>query len=212
MERNKKFVIIDYGMGNLRSVLNAFVFLGLDAAISNRREDMFRADAIVLPGVGAFGEAVSNLNRLGIRDSLDKRVLEDKVPYLGICLGMQLVSNGSEEGGYHRGFGWISGETVRIPVAGSTRLPHIGWNDIKILKKEPLFESVNTDMNFYFVHSFFVDCDPEYISAVCSYDVEITAALQKDNIFATQFHPERSQENGLRVLRAFANFTEGYDA
>ncbi|OGH12425.1 MAG: imidazole glycerol phosphate synthase, glutamine amidotransferase subunit [Candidatus Levybacteria bacterium RIFCSPHIGHO2_01_FULL_36_15] len=206
----KTFVVVDYGMGNLKSVVNAFKFLGESAKISNKRKDIEKADAIIIPGVGAFGEAMNNLQKLDLVKILNKKVLKDKVPMLGICLGMQLIAQDSEEGGFNKGFGWIDGHVRKIKVYNNTRLPHVGWNDISILKKKPLFNNISKDCNFYFVHSYYVDCDESIVSAETKYDVKITAAIQKENMFATQFHPEKSQENGLRVLKGFINFVQNY--
>lgn len=205
---NKFFVIVDYGMGNLQSVLNAFKFLNCNAVISDKTEDVERADAVILPGVGAFGEAMRNLKKIKMIDALNVHVMEKKKPFLGICLGMQLIALDSEENGNHTGLGWIPGHVKMIKVPQRLRLPHIGWNDISITKESPLFKRIINDSNFYFVHSFQVECDDRYIMATCTYGAEVTAAIQAGNIFATQFHPEKSQENGLRVLRGFAGYVE----
>ena len=207
-DKSGKFVIIDYRMGNLQSVANAFSFLGVESLISNKKEDILNAEAIIIPGVGAFGEAMNNLNQLGIIPLLTEQIMVNKLPFLGICLGMQLIVEDSEEGGFCKGLGWIPGHVKKIIVQEGTRLPHIGWNDVTVLKKEPLFMDIKRDFNFYFVHSFHVECDREYISAVCEYDSEIAASLQKDNIFAVQFHPEKSQVNGLKFLRNFIDYVK----
>ncbi len=204
-ESKKHFAIVDYGMGNLQSVLNALNFLGQDASIVTKPEEIRNAGAIIIPGVGAFSKAMNNIQNMGIIDILNVKVLVEKTPFLGICLGMQLIAEYSTEGGKHKGLGWIPGHVDVIPVKKGTRLPHVGWNEIKVHKEEPLYRKISQDFNFYFVHSFCMNCDPEYISASCLYDVEITASIQKDNIFATQFHPEKSQSNGLKVLRQFIN-------
>lgn len=209
-EVEKKIFVVNYGMGNLCSIVNAFKFLGANILISNRKEDLTKADALVLPGVGAFAKAMDNLKNLSIIDVLTQKVIKNKIPFLGICLGMQLIAEDSEEDGYHKGLGWISGNVRKIRVKKGTRLPHIGWNDINICKIDPLFRNIKNDFDFYFVHSFHVECEESYISAKCKYDVDITASLQKDNIFATQFHPEKSQENGLKVLREFINYVQNH--
>jgi glutamine amidotransferase len=205
---NKIFVIVDYGMGNLQSVLNAFKYLNCNAVISDKIEDVERADAVILPGVGAFGEAMRNLKNIKMIDALNVHVMEKKKPFLGICLGMQLIVLDSEENGNHKGLGWIPGHVRMIKVPQQLRLPHIGWNDVSFTKESPLFKHIINDSNFYFVHSFQVECDDRYITATCTYGAEVTAAIQERNIFATQFHPEKSQENGLRVLRGFADYVE----
>jgi imidazole glycerol-phosphate synthase subunit HisH len=206
----KLFVIIDYGMGNLQSVANAFAYLNCNAVISSDKEDVRKADAVILPGVGAFGEAMNNLRELKIIDELNRQVLEKKKPFLGICLGMQLIALDSTENGINNGLGWIPGHVRMIPIPSHLRLPHIGWNDIRVTGKTPLFERIHKDFNFYFVHSYQMECDDCYIVAKCDYGVEVTAAIQHENIFATQFHPEKSQENGLRLLRNFVNYVESY--
>jgi glutamine amidotransferase len=200
-----KFAIVDYGMGNLRSVLNAFKILGEFAYIAEFPEQIENADAIIIPGVGAFGEAMKNLNEMDIIETLNQKVLIEKKPFLGICLGMQLIAESSMEGGKHLGLGWIPGQVEMIPVNKGTRLPHIGWNDITVKQKEPLFRNIDGDNSFYFVHSYYLNCKSEYVSATVDYDVEITAAVQKDNIYAVQFHPEKSQNTGLILLRQFIN-------
>lgn len=207
---DKLFVIVDYGMGNLKSVLNALRFLGCNALISNKAEDIERANAVILPGVGAFREAMDNLKQLGLVDALNKQILENKKPFLGICLGMQLIAKDSEEKGYYKGLGWIDGNVRRIAVRGGQRLPHIGWNNITILKENPLFTGISSDFNFYFVHSYHLQCNESCVSAECNYGIDVAAALQKKNIFAVQFHPEKSQSNGLRLLRNFINAVESY--
>jgi glutamine amidotransferase len=202
------FAIIDYGMGNLKSVANAFSFLGQEVRLVKDPAEIDGARAIILPGVGAFGQAMENLRRLKLVDALNEHVLVRKVPFLGICLGMQLVAQTSEELGTHEGLGWIKGHVKRVGVKEGTRLPHIGWNDIKVCTPDPLFSRISHDRNFYFVHSFHIECDDVFISAKCHYDVDVTAAIQKENIFATQFHPEKSQENGLRLLRRFIEYAD----
>jgi len=205
------FVIVDYGMGNLRSVANALRFLGCKTVITNNQKDIVNSQAIILPGVGAFGEAMNNLNQLGLVDLLRQQALIEKKPLLGICLGMQLLADSSQENGCYQGLGIIKGDVIKIPLKSSLRLPHIGWNDIEIIKQHPLFDNIQDEKNFYFVHSYFLNCDEAYISSYCFYGSWITASIQKENIFATQFHPEKSQGNGLRVLRAFSDFARRHN-
>lgn len=202
------FVIVDYGMGNLKSVENALRFLGCTTIVSSKPSDILRADAIILPGVGAFGQAMHNLKEMDLIAPLHTQVMDKKKPFLGICLGMQLIALDSEEGGLHKGFGWVSGNVRKLKVSKDYRLPHIGWNDINIRIPKPLFDRLEDDVNFFFVHSYHIECDKQYISATVRYDVEVTAALQKDNIYATQFHPEKSQKNGLKVLRNFITLAD----
>lgn len=204
----KRIVVVDYGMGNLKSVVNALLFLRINALVSNKKQDIITADAIILPGVGAFGEAMKNLQNLGLIDTLHDQVMEKKKPFLGICLGMQLIADGSDEFGLHKGLGWIHGHVKKLDVGQNLRLPHIGWNDIQIIKQEPLFTGITVEPVYYFVHSFHFECEEKYIAAKCRYGSDFAAAVHKDNIFATQFHPEKSQHKGLRLMRNFMNHVE----
>ncbi len=199
-------LIIDYGVGNHLSVLNALDFLGYRYAVSNRREDIEEAQGFILPGVGAFGEAMQNLNRLDIVAVLKEQVAAKRKPLLGICLGMQLLAEDSEEKGTHKGLGLIKGHVVELKPAQKLRVPHVGWNSLKIRNKAPLFERTGTEPHFYFDHSYHFKCDPSCVSATCAYGEEITAAVQKDNIFGVQFHPEKGQSNGLKLFRGFFEY------
>ncbi len=203
--RKTDIVVIDYGVGNLRSVTNALERLGCAYTLSDRPEDIERAVAYILPGVGAFAEAMQNLHNHGIIDILRREVVEKKKPLLGICLGMQVLAEGSTEGGFHKGLGWIPGHVDKISGEG-VRVPHVGWNDLVVCTKEPLFLTLPEAPRFYFDHSYRFEVAPEYIAATCSYGGEIVAAVQKGNIFGVQFHPEKSQNSGLRLIRAFINY------
>lgn len=207
MEKNK-ILIIDYGVGNDQSIVNALNFLGYDFLISNKKEDILKSKVYILPGVGAFGEAMKNLNSLGITNLLKEQVLIAKKPILGICLGFQVLANYSEEGGLHKGLGFIKGGVVKLKVNRKFRIPHVGWNTLNIIKKDPLFTGVEENSSFYFDHSYQLKCDEINVSAECSYGSEIVAAIQKDNIFGVQFHPEKSQNNGLKLFRSLLNYIE----
>lgn len=198
--------IIDYGMGNLCSVASSLKFLKADARITSSREDIEKASHIILPGVGAFGDGISNLRKKGIIPSLEKEVLERKKPFLGICLGLQMLAEKGNEGGFFDGLGWLPGSVKKMENNG-LKLPHMGWNDLDIVQKEPLFSGIQSDTNFYFVHSYHFDCPKENVIAWCNYGQRFAAAIRKDNIFATQFHPEKSHTVGLVVLRNFINFS-----
>lgn len=204
----KRVLVIDYGMGNLNSVVNALATLGYAARTSERKEDIANADAYVLPGVGAFGEAMKNLQRLDIVGLLAEQVLERRKPFLGICLGMQLMAEDSEELGFHKGLGWIRGHVLRIDQRDGIRLPHVGWNNVDVRGKQPLFENIATGSNYYFDHTYRLECDPSNVLATCRYGSDIVAAVRHENIFATQFHPEKSQVKGLKLLRNFLNYAE----
>ena len=206
--RPTKINIIDYGMGNLQSVRNALERVGCEVLVSSNPATLSDADALILPGVGAFGEAMSNLHKRKLVEPLRRAVLDDGIPLLGICLGMQLLADSSEEGGNHTGLSLIPGQIRAIPESTGLHLPHIGWNDLSVCTHDPLFLDLPDKSAFYFVHSYRFECDPAYISAITDYGVDITAAVQRDHIFGVQFHPERSQRKGLRLLRNFIDFVE----
>ena len=197
--------VIDYGMGNLCSVVNALKYLRCDAIISRKPEDLEKSSHIILPGVGAFGDGIRNLRGMGILPSLEREVLDKKKPLLGICLGMQMLAERGFEGGEFEGLGWVSGSVKKMETCG-LKLPHMGWNDIGVVQRDPLFTGLGDDRNFYFVHSFHLDCPEENVIAWCEYGQRFAAAVRKDNIFATQFHPEKSHLVGSIVLRNFINF------
>ena len=201
-----KISIIDYGMGNLQSVRNALTQIGYQSEISSHPDSFLQSDALILPGVGAFGEAMGNLRKLQIIEPLRNAVINNQKPILGICLGMQLLAESSEEQGEHEGLSLIPGVVRKIPTLPSTRLPHIGWNELSILQKFPLFNEIQEESAFYFVHSYQFLCDSQYIAATTDYEGTITAAVQSGNIFGTQFHPERSQSKGLHLLRNFVEY------
>jgi glutamine amidotransferase len=163
------------------------------------------ADAIILPGVGAFAECMAQLKQRNLDVILSEAVLGRKIPLLGICVGMQLLANFSEEGGHHEGLGWIQGAVrpLRLPLGFA--VPHVGWNDIRPVQHQPLFTNLDKTADFYFDHSFHFQCKAEYVLAYCEYGVEIVAAVQHRHIFGVQFHPEKSQKNGMKLFRSFFN-------
>jgi len=206
---NKKIVIVDYGMGNLQSVKNAFESLGKSLHISQNPQEIADAAALILPGVGAFPQAMKNLKERNLISVLNEEVMVKKKPLLGICLGMQLVATSSNEAGGAEGFNWIPGKVVELEPAPDVKVPHVGWNDLNILLPNTLFKNIENTSNFYFDHSFHFLCDKKYVAATCGYGkVPLVAAVQKDNIFAAQFHPEKSQTSGLRFLRNFLNLVK----
>ena len=194
--------IIDYGMGNLRSVEKAFEFLGFDARITERPELTDDASHLVLPGDAAFGDAMSNLRVRGWVDRIESHVGEGK-PFLGICVGLQLMFEESEERGTHRGLGLLPGRVLRFPAI--ERVPQIGWNQIAIKQQSALFEGVPEGSFFYFVHSYYVDAGGENCLATTEYGIEYTSIAARKKVFGVQFHPEKSQQVGLRLLRNFAS-------
>lgn len=204
-----KVVIVDYGMGNLLSVAGALRRAGGTVVVSGDPEALADADRIVLPGVGAFGDGIRNLRARGFEEALTEHVLRCGTPFLGICLGAQLLALESEEEGRHEGLGWLPARVVRLaPRDPALRLPHIGWDEVEVKISSPLFEGLPTGTLFYFVHNYHLRCDEEgLLSAVSDYGERVTAALQKDNIYAVQFHPEKSQKAGLDLLRNFLERT-----
>lgn len=200
--------IIDYGMGNKYSVFNALNYLGVDCVITNKEEEIKKCDRIILPGVGAFGAAMEVLEHSGLKQVLDDQVINKGKPFLGICLGMQLAAEYGHEKGRFKGLSWIKGEVVNFETNNhNLKIPHVGWNDIIIKKDVPLFKGIKKEKAFYFVHSYvFKPKHEDEVIAECDYGEVFTAALQKDNIFVTQFHPEKSQKNGLIILKNFSNW------
>lgn len=205
MQKKTNISIIDYGMGNLRSIKNIFSRFNCNVKITSSYSDFLNSDAIILPGVGAFGKAMQNLSEMDLLDDLKKIVLDKKLPTLGICLGMQLFADSSDENGYHKGLGFIPGFVKKIDVSPDTHLPHIGWNSIIKKKESPLFDDISNDSSFYFVHSYHYKCESKYVLATTDYEKDIVASINSDNIFGVQFHPERSQSKGLLLIKNFIN-------
>lgn len=204
MSRQKEISIVDYGMGNIGSIRNALDTLGYSSRISQIPEELAGSDLILLPGVGSFPAAMQNLDGRGLIEPLGKEVVENKTPFLGICLGLQLVvEDSTEQGGLTKGLGWIPGHVVKIK-SQELPVPHVGWSELEIKdQSSPLFQNTDETSNFYFDHSYHLKCPTEYISATCDYGISVVAAIQKENIFAVQFHPEKSQRSGLKLLRSF---------
>ena len=196
-------VIIDYGVGNLFSLKSSFAFIGEPARVSSDPDEIYKADRVILPGVGAFADAAARL-RAGGLDEAVKSVAKKGTPLLGICLGMQLLFDASEEYGYHAGLGLLPGCVRRIPVPDeSYKIPQIGWNSLHIVREHPLFANTNEGDFVYFVHSFHAEDCGEALLATTDYGTTVTAAAARDNVCGTQFHPEKSGEVGLSILRAF---------
>ncbi len=196
-------VIVDYGMGNLRSVQKGFERVGHVAQISRDPEVVARADKVVLPGVGAFGDAMSELRRCALVEPL-LEVIDAGRPFLGICLGMQLLFEVSYEGDECRGLGVLAGKVVRFELPLQYKVPHMGWNQALIRRRAPLLEGIEEGAYFYFVHSYYVvPQDPEVVSIETDYGGPFCAMVWRDNLFATQFHPEKSQATGMKILENF---------
>ena len=199
-------VLIDYGVGNTHSVVNALTTLDYKVKISNEPHVIRNADVLILPGVGAFDTVMNNLRSRNLEETLNEEVLEKKKPILGICAGMQMMATRSEENGIHDGLNWIKGNVVKLELPEKFSVPHVGWNDVVIKKKEMLFSRLENKCHFYFDHSYhFVPDNPEHVAASCNYGIEVTAAVQDRHIMGVQFHPEKSQINGLKLFRSFFN-------
>ncbi|HTN43331.1 MAG TPA: imidazole glycerol phosphate synthase subunit HisH [Nitrospiria bacterium] len=195
--------IIDYGMGNLRSVSKAFERLGFAVNVTRNPRQIDDASHVVLPGVGAFPDCMRNLEELGLIDPV-LRTLSSGKPFLGVCLGLQLLFTESEEFGLHKGLGWIRGRVVRFPDAG-LKVPHMGWNTLEIRQATPLLQGLPMDAMFYFVHSYYgVPDDSAVIASTTEYGQPFASSIAVGNVFACQFHPEKSQAVGLKLLRNFA--------
>ena len=196
--------VVDYGMGNLGSVGNMLKRLGAPAVITGDSSEVSKATKILLPGVGAFDNAMQRINDSGLRAVLDRKALEEKVPVLGICLGMQLLTRSSEEG-VLPGLGWIPADTRRFPATPGLKVPHMGWNITVPQRESPLLRGFEGEMRFYFVHSYRVDVDEPADSLLkTTYGVTFDAAVNRGNIYGAQFHPEKSHRFGLRLLKNFA--------
>ena len=203
----EKVIIVDYGMGNLRSVQKKFNKIGVEAIITSDLIKIENAWKLVLPGVGHFANGVKNLKKFGIWDVLNEIVIFRKTPILGICLGMQLMAQYSEEGDVE-GLGWFDANVVRFNVKNKLKfkVPHMGWNNAEHIKQSPLLKGIPKDAMFYFVHSYHIKCNnKEDILTSSEYEYKFTSAIQKDNIYGTQFHPEKSHDWGEQVFRNFVS-------
>ncbi|MBM3453662.1 MAG: imidazole glycerol phosphate synthase subunit HisH [Bacteroidetes bacterium] len=199
--------IINYGSGNIQAVANIYKRVGLSHKIVNTKNDFDEVEKLILPGVGAFDATMKVLNNSGLRDALDYHVLEKQKPVLGICVGMQIMSNGSEEG-YEAGLGWIKGKVKKFDISKLQQkpfLPHMGWNTIYQISNSALFQSIDNDLGFYFVHSFYYETEKqESILAQTHYGELFTSAINDRHIYGVQFHPEKSHINGIALLTNFA--------
>ncbi|WP_456465966.1 imidazole glycerol phosphate synthase subunit HisH [Persephonella sp.] len=200
--------VVDYGMGNLRSVSKALEKVGLEVKVSSDPKDVDNAKGIVVPGVGAFGDAMHNLERLGLLQPVLRSIQKGK-PYLGICLGLQILFEYGYEFGEHKGLGVLKGKVIRFENKENFKVPHMGWNQIWIKQKEGLFTNIRDGEYFYFVHSFYaVPSENMDIASSTDYIVDFCSAVQKENVWAVQFHPEKSQKAGLKLLENFKYFVK----
>ena len=201
--------LIDYDAGNTKSVEKALHFLGQEAVLTRDREELLAAEKVILPGVGNFGEAMANLERFGLVPVI-RQIVERKTPFLGICLGLQLLFEESEEAPGVPGLGILKGKILKIPEAEGLKIPHMGWNSLHLKNQGRLFRNIPEESYVYFVHSYYLKAvEREIVKASASYGVEIDASVEKDNVFACQFHPEKSSEVGLNILKNFVSLGEG---
>ncbi|CDB88802.1 MAG: imidazole glycerol phosphate synthase subunit HisH [Clostridium sp.] len=195
--------IIDYDAGNLKSVEKALQYLDEECIVTRDKEELLKADKIILPGVGAFGDAMEKLHKFGLVDVIHKLVKENK-PFLGICLGLQLMFESSEEGPGVKGLGLLPGKIVKFPEKEGFKIPHMGWNSIDVKEGSRLFKGVSNNSYVYFVHSYYLQAENENdVAATTEYITHVHASVEHDNIFACQFHPEKSGDVGLRILKNF---------
>lgn len=196
--------LIDYDAGNMKSVEKALQLLGQETVVTRDPDEIYRADGVILPGVGSFGDAMENLRRFGLVEVI-RRVTEQGTPFLGICLGLQLLFESSEESPGVEGLGLLPGKILRIPAGEGRKIPHMGWNDITFPHPGRLFAGVAEHSYVYFVHSYYLKAeDPFIVTAVTRYGTGIHASVEKGNVFACQFHPEKSSDVGLQILKNFA--------
>tara|TARA_B100000575_G_scaffold291984_1_gene299229 strand:+ start:28140 stop:28766 length:627 start_codon:yes stop_codon:yes gene_type:complete len=201
---SSKVVIVDRANANINSLRNALLYVGnCEVIVSSDPNEIKKSEFIVLAGVGAFGDGMADLRRKKLIETLSAEALDRKKPFLGICLGMQMLFTSSSEKGIHRGLNFIQGSVDYLNLSREYRVPHVGWNDIQYKKDVKIFDNLNSDKNFYFVHSFHAKCAEENIIAKVNYEKNITAAVQSNNILGFQFHPEKSQENGILLLENF---------
>ena len=196
--------IIDYDAGNIKSVEKALNYLGEEAIITRDHDEIVNSDKVILPGVGAFADAMEKIRHYGLEDTIHE-VVDKNIPFLGICLGLQLMFESSDEGPGVKGLGLLPGKILRIPKSGDLKIPHMGWNSLHLQNNGRLFQGIPEQTYVYFVHSYYLQAeDPEIVKATTEYSTCIHASVEKDNVFACQFHPEKSSKWGLKILENFA--------
>lgn len=199
--------IIDYGSGNINAISNIYEKLNVPCKIAKFPEDVRGAQKLFLPGVGAFDETIMMLDKTGFREVLDVEVIENQVPIMGICVGMQILAESSEEG-MLPGLGYVKGEVKKLNeslLKHKPKLPHLGWNSIEKIKQSPIFDGIDDELGFYFLHSYYFECErSEDVLATTNYGLTFSSAIGRDNIYGIQFHPEKSHHNGVRLLHNFA--------
>ena len=203
-------VVVDYGMGNIKSITNMLDYIGYNSIVSNEINDIKKASKLILPGVGAFNSAMENLAKFNLINVLNKKVLQDKTPILGICLGLQIMAkNSAEDNKTNQGLGWFEAEVKKFTFSNDHKLPvpHMGWNKVEHTKKHQLFNKLTKESKMYFVHTYHIECqNGSDILATTDYGYNFTCAIAKDNIMAVQFHPEKSHRYGIQLLRNFAEY------
>ena len=196
--------IIDYDAGNIKSVEKALNYLGEEAIITRDHDEIVNSDKVILPGVGAFADAMEKIRHYGLEETIHE-VVEKNIPFLGICLGLQLMFESSDEGPGVKGLGLLPGKILRIPKSGDLKIPHMGWNSLEVKPGAKLFKGLSDNPYVYFVHSYYLKADEEdIVAASTEYSVHIHASVESGNIFACQFHPEKSSDIGLKILKNFA--------
>ena len=196
--------IIDYDAGNIKSVEKSLNYLGEEAIITRDHDEIVNSDKVILPGVGAFADAMEKIRHYGLEETIHE-VVEKNIPFLGICLGLQLMFESSDEGPGVKGLGLLPGKILRIPKSGDLKIPHMGWNSLHLQNNGRLFQGIPEDTYVYFVHSYYLHAEePEIVKAVTDYSTTIHASVEKGNVFACQFHPEKSSRYGLKILENFA--------
>ncbi len=207
MEGFLMIAVIDYGAGNIQSVVKALNYIGCGCIVTNNKNELLKADGAIMPGVGSFGDSMDSMIRSGAKEAVLEFIGRGK-PFLGICLGLQLLFPESEESPGAAGLGLLKGTIKKIPAETGLKIPHMGWNSLKILKNDGIFKGIGGEPYVYFVHSYFLTAeDQNIVSAQTEYGIKIDASVQKDNIFATQFHPEKSGRVGLKILQNFIDIT-----
>lgn len=200
--------IVDYGAGNTKAIFNIYNRLNIKALIVKEPHQLGQANKIILAGVGAFDDSMSRLNKSGMRNVLDKQVLEKRVPVLGICVGMQMMACSSEEG-KESGLCWFENSKVikidELKLNHKPKLPHMGWNNVEMIKQHPIFNHVDKKKGFYFLHSYHFHCNQQYHLGITNYGIDFPSSICNNNIFGFQFHPEKSHSNGINILKNFSN-------
>lgn len=197
--------IIDYGIGNIGSIINILNYIGVKSKATSDPDDIYKSTKLILPGVGAFDAAMQKINNIdGLKESLTLKVIKEKVPLMGICLGMQLITNSSEEGDLP-GFGWIDANVKRFPVSKKMKVPHMGWNNVQIISHNKITKNLSDKEKYYFVHSYYVSVkDQKYSLMKTIYGLEFDSGIFFENIYGFQFHPEKSNKYGMKLLKNFS--------